>query len=363
MLNATAVLLIACPCAMGLATPTAVMVGTGRGAENGILFKSGEALERAGSITSVVLDKTGTITQGKPSLTDIHITGSSKLSEAAILRLAGSVEKLSEHPLGEAVVNYCIQRGIQLSNPESLKAVVGKGVKAIIDDHTVVVGNPALLDEMGISWEREKVQIDRLREDGKTVILVAVNEKLNAVLGISDTVKENASSVVMDLRNQGFEVSMITGDNLQAAQAIARKVGIPYVLAEVLPGEKALRISQMQNDGSVVSMVGDGINDAPALAQADVGISLATGTDIAVAAAPITLISGDISGVVKAIRLSRLTLNTIKQNLFWAFIYNVILIPVAAAGLLNPIMAAGAMAVSDIFVIGNSLRLNRKKLA
>ena len=362
MLNATAVLLIACPCAMGLATPTAVMVGTGRGAENGILFKSGEALERAGSITTIVLDKTGTITQGLPSLTDIYLTDTSSFHKREILKLAGSVERMSEHPLAEAVVNYCEKENIKLNKPESFQAIVGKGVEANVGSHEIAVGSPAFLDEINVSYTDEEPLITRLREEGKTVILVVIDRKLEAVLGISDTIKKNAPQVVRELMDQGFEVSMITGDNIQAAKAIARQVGIPDVLAEVLPGEKASKIAQMQGSGSIVSMVGDGINDAPALAQADVGISLATGTDIAVAAAPITLISGDIGGILKAIRLSKLTLQTIKQNLFWAFFYNIILIPIAAAGFLNPILAAGAMAVSDIFVIGNSLRLKTKKL-
>jgi Cu+-exporting ATPase len=347
---------------MGLATPTAVMVGTGRGAENGILYKSGEALERAGKINSIVFDKTGTITQGLPSLTDIYLTKTSSFDEKTVLKLAGSVERMSEHPLGEAVVNYCENEKIKLNKPESFQAIIGKGVEAIVDGLEVAVGNPALMEEMEITYTEEEPLITRLRNEGKTVILVAIDRKLEAVLGISDIIKENAPQVVSGLIQQGFELSMITGDNMQAAKAIANQVGIPNVLAEVLPGEKAKEVSQMQKSGSIVSMVGDGINDAPALAQADVGISLATGTDIAMAAAHITLIGGDISGISKAIQLSKLTLQTIKQNLFWAFFYNIILIPIAAAGLLNPILAAGAMAVSDIFVIGNSLRLNQKKL-
>ena len=364
MINATAVLLIACPCAMGLATPTAVMVGTGRGAENGILYKSGEALEIAGNITAVVLDKTGTITKGEPALTNIYLTESGKkhYTEDEILILAGSVERMSEHPLGEAIVNYCAQKGYKLLVPDTFAAIVGKGVKAVVDSVPVIVGNTTLMDDEGITWKSVAEVIEGFRVDGKTAILVALNGRISAVIAVADTIKENAKQAIATLVGQGLEVSMITGDNYQAAQAIAKQAGISKVLAEVLPGDKSAVVAEMQKDGAVIAMVGDGINDAPALAQADVGISLGTGTDIAIAAAPVSLISGDLTGVSKAIRLSRVTLQTIKQNLFWAFFYNIILIPVAAAGFLNPILAAAAMAVSDIFVIGNSLRLNRKNI-
>jgi Cu+-exporting ATPase len=364
MLNAVAVLLIACPCAMGLATPTAVMVSSGRGASSGILYKSGEALERAGKITTVVLDKTGTITKGQPSLTDILIVPakSNEYSEDWIIKIAASVEKRSEHPLGEAVVAEAKERKLDLSEPVKFKTIVGKGVMAEVDEQSVIVGSTVLMDDNNVDWHNEDESIDSLRKDGKTAILVAINSELQAILGISDTVKENAREAVEDLRDLGLEVIMITGDNQQAAQAIASHVGITQIRSEVMPGEKSSAIESMQENGAVVAMVGDGINDAPALAQADVGISLGTGTDVAIAAAPITLISGDLRGVGHAIKLSRVTLQTIKQNLFWAFFYNIILIPVAAAGFLNPILAAGAMAVSDVFVIGNSLRLNRKKL-
>jgi len=364
MLNAVAVLLIACPCAMGLATPTAVMVSSGRGASSGILYKSGEALERAGKITTVVLDKTGTITKGQPSLTDIHLipTRASDFSEDWIIKIAASVEKRSEHPLGEAVVAEAKERNLELSEPVRFQTIVGKGVMAEVDEQSVIVGSTPLMDENNVDWHSADKSITSLRKDGKTAILVAINGELQAILGISDTIKDNAREAVEDLRDLGLEVIMITGDNQQAAQAIASQVGITQIRSEVMPGEKSSAIGSMQEDGAVVAMVGDGINDAPALAQADVGISLGTGTDVAIAAAPITLISGDLRGVSKAIKLSRVTLQTIKQNLFWAFFYNIILIPVAAVGFLNPILAAGAMAVSDVFVIGNSLRLNRKKL-
>ena len=364
MLNAVAVLLIACPCAMGLATPTAIMVGSGRGASNGILYKSSEALERAGKITTVVLDKTGTITKGEPSLTNIHLvpSPSKELSEDYILKIAASVEKKSEHPLGEAVVAEAEKRKLVLSEPVKYQTIIGKGVTAEVDDQKVIVGSTSLMDAENVDWSKARDAIAALRQDGKTAILIALDGKLKAVLGISDTIKDHAKKAVEDLKELNLNVIMITGDNQQAAQAIAAQVGITEIRSEVMPGEKSSAIESLQKSGSVVAMVGDGINDAPALAQADVGISLGTGTDVAIAAAPVTLISGDLRGVGNAIRLSKLTVKTIKQNLFWAFFYNIILIPVAAIGFLNPILAAGAMAVSDVFVIGNSLRLNRKKL-
>ncbi len=364
MLNAVAVLLIACPCAMGLATPTAVMVGSGRGAQNGILYKSGESLERAGSITTVVLDKTGTITIGKPVLTDLFVVNKSehKFQEEDILLLAAGVEKRSEHPLGEAIVHHAEERNLSIPEPEKFEAVPGKGIKSVFQGKNVLVGNTRLMDDEKVLWNNSSSQIDALRKEGKTAILLAVDNILVGVMAVADTIKDNAKQVVMELKELGLDVLMITGDNLQVAQAIGAQVGINKIMAEVLPGDKAAEIRKLQENMEIVAMVGDGINDAPALAQADVGISLGTGTDIAIAAAPVTLISGDLSGIVRSIKLSRITLNTIKQNLFWAFFYNVILIPVAAIGLLNPMLAAGAMAVSDVIVIGNSLRLNRKPM-
>ncbi len=364
MLNAVAVLLIACPCAMGLATPTAVMVGSGRGAQNGILYKSGESLERAGSITTVVLDKTGTITNGKPVLTDQILLNQTKhnFQKNDILSLAAGVEKRSEHPLGEAIVDSAERLGLALPDPESFEAIAGKGVRSIVLGKHILVGNTRLMDDEKINWSDSENQINELRKEGKTAILVAVDGILVGVMGVADTVKDNARQVVQDLKDLGLEVWMITGDNLQVAEAIGSQVGITRIRAEVLPGDKASEIQKLQENNQIVAMVGDGINDAPALAQADVGISLGTGTDVAIAAAPVTLISGDLSGIVRSIKLSRITLKTIKQNLFWAFFYNIILIPVAAVGLLNPMLAAGAMAVSDVIVIGNSLRLNHKPM-
>jgi Cu+-exporting ATPase len=364
MLNAVAVLLIACPCAMGLATPTAVMVGTGRGAKSGILFKSGTALERSGQITTVVMDKTGTITNGTPVLTDVGLLKSfdKDVTEDQIIRIAAIVEQRSEHPLGEAIVAEAKKRNIVIEDADRFSAIAGKGVKAIVGGKQVIVGNTTLFDDENINWSKSEEMISSLRMEGKTVMLVAMDGNLVGWLAVADTVKSNADEIIAELKEMGLKVLMITGDNRQVAEAIAEQVGIDIVMAEVLPGGKSAKIKELQEGGEVVAMVGDGVNDAPALAQADVGISLGTGTDIAIAAAPITLIRGDLAGITKAINLSKITLSTIKQNLFWAFFYNIILIPVAAVGLLNPMLAAGAMALSDVFVIGNSLRLNKKRI-
>ncbi len=364
MLNAVAVLLIACPCAMGLATPTAVMVGTGRGARSGILFKSGAALERSGQITTVVMDKTGTITNGTPILTDVGLLRSNEgnITEDQIIRIAAIVEQRSEHPLGEAIVAEAKKRNIVIEDADRFSAIAGKGVKAIVGGKQVIVGNTTLFDDEKIKWSNVEGKITSLRIEGKTVMLVAIDGNLVGWLAVADTVKANADEIIAELNEMGLKVLMITGDNRQVAEAIAAQVGIERVMAEVLPGGKSAKIKELQEKGEVVAMVGDGVNDAPALAQADVGISLGTGTDIAIAAAPITLIRGDLAGITQAINLSKITLSTIKQNLFWAFFYNIILIPVAAVGLLNPMLAAGAMALSDVFVIGNSLRLNKKRI-
>jgi Cu+-exporting ATPase len=384
LITTVGVLIIACPCALGLATPTSIMVGTGKGAENGILIKGAESLEMAHKLRAIILDKTGTITQGKPTVTDfVTVRGITDGNELNLLSLAASVERNSEHPLAEAVVRYAQSQGVKLDDVKEFEAIAGSGVQGYVWDRWVQIGTHRWLKELNIDTSNLQKDWERLEYLGKTVIWIAVDNKIEAIMGIADAVKPSSVKAIRALQKMGLEVVMLTGDNRRTAEVIAREVGIARVFAEVRPEQKAATVETIQSEGEglwseetsdlytprkIVAMVGDGINDAPALAQADVGIALGTGTDVAIAASDITLISGDLQGIVTAIQLSRATMRNIRQNLFFAFIYNAAGIPIAAGilypffgWLLNPIIAGAAMAFSSVSVVTNALRLRNFK--
>jgi Cu+-exporting ATPase len=356
LVNCVAVLIVACPCALGLATPTSIMVGIGRGAEQGILIRGGDALEHAREVTAVVLDKTGTLTKGEPAVKEIAARREGWTADR-LLRSAASAEQGSEHPVGEAIVRAARDRGLTLVPAAEFAAVPGHGVRAVIEGQPVRVGNLRLMEADRLSVAGMEAEIERLSAGGMTPMFVAVGNGVVGVIAVADTVKEFAREAVTALKAMGLTVVMLTGDNPRTAAAVAKEVGIERVLAEVLPEAKVTEVKRLQHEGQRVAMVGDGINDAPALAQADVGIAIGAGTDVAMEAAAITLIGGDLRGVAAAIGLSRATMRNIKQNLFWAFIYNIVLIPAAALGWLNPILAAGAMGLSSVSVVSNALRL------
>ena len=362
LVNAVAVLIIACPCALGLATPLSIMVGTGKGAQNGILIRSAEALEIAHKLNTLVLDKTGTITKGQPSITDV--VPIDRQNSAELLRLVASAERASEHPLGQAIVQGAKDQGLELAEASDFDSVTGKGIKVSVDGKRLLVGNRQLLDDAGVVTSTLEKEAERLAAEGKTSVFVAVDGKLAGVVAVADTVKSDSAAAIATLRHLGIEVVMITGDNRKTAEAIAQQVGIERVLAEVLPQDKALEVKRLQGENKLVGMVGDGINDAPALAQADVGIAIGTGTDVAIESSDITLISGELKGIITAITLSRATMRNIRQNLLFAFLYNTVGIPIAAGVLyppfgllLSPMIAAAAMALSSLSVITNANRL------
>ena len=377
MIRLVAVLVIACPCAMGLATPTAIMVGIGKGAENGILFKNSEALEQALRIKAVVLDKTGTVTRGEPVVTDVVASktwAGGENPSNRLLQLAASAERGSEHPLGSAVVRAAQDRKLSLSEPSRFEAISGHGLRAQVGGSNLLIGNRKLMMDQHIHLNGLEADADRLQQEAKTTLWLAVDQQAIGLLAVADTVKDGSAEAIRQMHELGLQVIMITGDNAATAQAIAREVGIDRVMADVLPADKAEAVKRLQAEGLVVAMVGDGINDSPALAQANVGIAIGTGTDVAMEAADVTLMSGDLRGVPRAIRLSRATMNTIRQNLAWAFGYNIALIPIAMGILasaawapdflrqLNPMLAAFAMATSSVSVVSNSLRLRSSKI-
>jgi len=364
VVNAVAVLIIACPCALGLATPISIMVGTGRGAMAGILLKNAEALEVMEKVDTLVVDKTGTLTEGRPKL--VTVQAEAGFTEDEILRIAASLERASEHPLAEAIVQGAEEKGIDLVKTNHFQSVTGKGVTGEVDGYTVVAGNVNLLESLGISMGYLSKEADIQRAEGKTVMLIAINGKAAGLIGVADPVKDSTAEAIRDLHSEGIRIVMITGDSQATANVLAGQLGIDQIHAEVLPEQKAKLIKQLQTDGLIVAMAGDGINDAPALAQAQVGIAMGTGTDVAIESAGVTLVKGDLRGIVRARRLSRATMRNIRQNLFFAFIYNTAGVPIAAGVLypffgilLSPMIAAAAMSFSSVSVIGNSLRLRR----
>jgi Cu+-exporting ATPase len=367
IVNAVAVLIIACPCALGLATPISIMVGTGRGATAGVLIKNAEALEIMEKVDILVVDKTGTLTEGKPRLAAVQARGG--FAENEVLRLAAGIERASEHPLAEAILSGAAARGLEPAKTSKFQSVTGKGVTGEVDGHTVAIGNAALLESLGVAPEDLPRQADKRRAEGETVMLVAIDGKAAGLIGVADPIKDSTPEAIRDLHTQGIRIVMLTGDSRATAEAVARKLEIDQIRAEVLPEQKAEFVKQLQAEGHIVAMAGDGINDAPTLAQAHVGIAMGTGTDVAMESAGITLVKGDLRGIVRARRLSRATMRSIRQNLFFAFVYNTLGVPIAAGALypffgllLSPMIAAAAMSFSSVSVIGNSLRLRRVRL-
>ncbi|MBT8117855.1 MAG: copper-translocating P-type ATPase, partial [Gammaproteobacteria bacterium] len=367
VINAVAVLIIACPCALGLATPMSIMVGTGKGAMMGVLFKNAEALEELRKVNTLVVDKTGTLTEGHPELVSVIASGG--FSEEEIVRLTGSLERSSEHPLAAAIVRGAETRGVELTTAVDFQSVTGKGVTGRVDGHSIALGNLRLLEDAGIDAGDLPQQADTGRAEGQTVMLLAVDGKAAGLIGVADPVKQTTPEAIRSLHEEGIEIVMLTGDNRKTAEAVAGRLGIDRVQAEVLPDQKAAIVKQLQDEGRIVAMAGDGINDAPALAQAQVGIAMGTGTDVAMESAGVTLVKGDLRGIARARVLSRATMRNIRENLFFAFIYNTLGVPVAAGILypffgilLSPIIAAAAMSFSSVSVIANSLRLRRARI-
>jgi len=355
-----AVLVIACPCALGLATPTSIMAGSGRSAEYGILFKGGEHLEATHRLDTVILDKTGTVTNGKPVLTDVIVADGFHKEE--ILRLVGAAEKNSEHPLAEAIVEGIKEKKIDIPSSETFEAIPGFGIESVVEGKQLLIGTRRLMKKFDIDIEEVSKSMEELEREGKTAMLIAINKEYAGIVAVADTVKGTSKAAIARLKKMGLDVVMITGDNTQTAQAIAKQVGIDHVIAEVLPEGKAEEVKKLQAQGKKVAMVGDGINDAPALATADIGMAIGTGTDVAMEAADITLIRGDLNSIADAIFMSKMTIRNIKQNLFWALAYNGLGIPIAALGFLAPWVAGAAMAFSSVSVVLNALRLQRVKL-